>query len=95
MCTIQTPGVDESSTRMHAEAYIGNREVSIAKEAARLCREETRLEGVKSEAKYKKREGHSMNFRQYWVDEGPTEFVNMVKMVQPFGRKENKDNISH
>ena len=96
MAILQAPGVNESENRMRAEAYVDGVEVSTAKEAARLCSEESRITGVKSERKYQSRESKaSMTQRYYWVDEGNTQFENLKMSVKPFGNKEMKDSISY
>jgi hypothetical protein len=81
---------------MRAEAYVEREQLSRATEAARLCRENSRETGVKSDRKYKKREeSSSMSRRFYHVDDGVVDFCNMTMTVAPFGNKKNKESISY
>ena len=48
MSLIVTPEANESSSRMHAEARVDGVSMSIAREAAQMCGNESRAEGVKS-----------------------------------------------
>ena len=72
---------------MHAAARVDDASMSIAAEAARMCRHENRAEGVKSEGKYRKREeSSSMKKRIYHVDE-PCErhqFENLAMVCKPW-----------
>ena len=52
--SIVLPGVSKSCNRMAAEAMVNGISKSLAKECARLCSDSRRIEGVKSESKYKK-----------------------------------------
>jgi hypothetical protein len=87
MALIITPEENESSNRMHAAARVDDASMSIAAEAARMCRHENRAEGVKSEGKYRKREeSSSMKKRIYHVDE-PCErhqFENLAMVCKPW-----------
>lgn len=87
MSLIVTPEANESSSRMHAEARVDGESMSIAREAARMCGNASRAEGVKSEGKYRKREEAStMKKRVYHVDE-PCErhqFENLTMVCTPW-----------
>jgi hypothetical protein len=87
MALIVTPEANESSNRMHAEARVDGASRSIATEAARMCRDASRAEGVKSEGKYRKREETAtMKKRVYHVDE-PCErhqFENLSMVCTPW-----------
>ena len=86
MRLVTTPEANENSKRIAPEAMVEDRSKSIAEEAARLCSDGTRIEGVKSEGKYSKRETNAaMKKRHYHVhDENSTEHVNINMKCQPF-----------
>jgi hypothetical protein len=86
MSLVVTPEANESLKRVAAEAMVEGVSKSIAEEAARLCSDATRIEGVKSEGKYLKRETNaSMKKRLYHVhDEDSTEHVNLSMKCKPF-----------
>ena len=73
---------------MHAKARVDGVSMSIAsREAAQMCGNESRAEGVKSKGKYRKREESStMKKRVYHVDK-PCErhqFENLVMVCTPW-----------
>jgi hypothetical protein len=86
MSLVMTPEANESCKRIASEAMVEGVSKSIAEEAARLCSDMTRMEGVKSEGKYQKREASAaMKKRHYHVhDENSTEHVNLNMKCQPF-----------
>jgi hypothetical protein len=86
MRLVTTPEANENSKRIAPEAMVEGLSKSIAAEAARLCSDTTRIEGVKSEGKYQKREkGAAMKKRHYHVhEENSTEHVNLNMKCQPF-----------
>ena len=90
MALIIMPKANESSNRMHAEARVDGKSMSIAKEAAQMCGDESRAEGVKSKGKYRKREESStMKKRVYHVDK-PCEhhqFENLTMVCTPGTRQ--------
>jgi hypothetical protein len=86
MSLVMTPEADENSSRLAPEAMVEGVSKSIAEEAARLCSNMARTEGVKSEGKYLKRETNaSMKKRHYHVhDQDSTEHINLSMKCQPF-----------
>jgi hypothetical protein len=88
---------DDTTQRINPEAMVETSSKSIAKEAARLCRNENRIRGVKSEGKYRKREeSASMKQRFYWEDgefEATSSFDNLAMVCKPwFKTKDRKNN---
>jgi hypothetical protein len=82
-----TPEANESSKQVAPEVMVEGLSKSIADEAARLCSNVTRIEGVKSEGKYKKKRetNVSMKSRHYHVHkENATEYVNLSMPCKPF-----------
>jgi hypothetical protein len=79
MSLVVTPEANESSKRVAPEAMVEGVSKSIAAEAARLCSDITRIEGVKSKGKYQKRETNAaMKKRYYHVHEQDcTEHINV------------------
>ena len=86
MSLVVTPEANESSKRVAPEAMVEGVSKSIAHEAARLCSDMARVEGVKSEGKYQKRETNaSMKKRHYHVHEiDSTEHLNLQMTCKPF-----------
>jgi hypothetical protein len=59
MCLIGTPEANDRPKLMQAASMIENATKSLAGESVRLCREETRVSGVKGYAKHAKREANA------------------------------------
>eukprot|EP00966_Prymnesium_polylepis_P017924 413578-Prymnesium_polylepis.1 len=71
MCMIGTPEANDSAKRMAAHSMLGDTKMSLAVEAARLCRDPARFSGVKAEGgKRQKREAAAkMKERHYHVQD--------------------------
>jgi hypothetical protein len=90
------PEENDSTQKINPEAMVENASKSIAKEAARLCRNENRIHGVKSEGKYRKREeSASMKQRFYWEDgefEITSSFDNLTMVCKPWYKPKDRKN---
>ena len=83
MCMIGTPEANDGTARMAAHTMIEDAAYSLATECARLCGDPARAHGVKSHAKYAKREGAAkMEERFYHVqDPADVHFTKLKKTV--------------
>jgi hypothetical protein len=78
---IGTPESADSEKRMAAHSMVGDASFSLAEECVRLCSEEGRAEGVKSEKKYQKREEQAtVKQRTYLLQKESNVLYQNVKM---------------
>ncbi len=82
MSLVVTPEANESSKQVAPEAMVEGDSKSSVHEAARLCSDMARVEGVKSEGKYQIGETNaSMKKRHYHVHEqDSTKHINLSMM---------------
>ena len=81
MCLIGTPESTDSVKRMAAHSMVGDASFSLAEECVRLCSEEGRAGGVKSEKKYQKREENAtVKQRTYLLQKESDVLYQNIKM---------------
>jgi hypothetical protein len=97
MCLIGSPEANDSSKRMDAHSMVEGASKSLAAECARLCSEEARASGVKSNMKSVKRESSSkLKFRHYHLQDPELVKFRELKMKMeglPKKRKEQRNGL--
>jgi hypothetical protein len=78
---VSTPEENDSNNRMSACSMVEEEGKSLAKECAQLCSDTSRVAGVKSDAKYAKREASAaLKIRNYHVQKGEDVQFEGIKM---------------
>jgi hypothetical protein len=98
MCMIGTPEADDGAKRMAAHAMLGDKKMSLAVEAARLCSDPARISGVKAEGgKRQKREGEAKVKERHYHVQDPTKVKHgkMSRVAVGFEAGEHNGMLAH